>query len=419
MRALLVSLIGTACSAALLAAPALATGRPSTAPAPPPAGGLQSLALGPLAAIGPARPPDARPRPEGGGAEQSGLRGLPATVTDPFSLLGVVWTDAEAPLNGEVRVRTRDADTGDWSDWRQLDPWPDHAPGPGSAEAAGGEPRGGTAPLWVGPSDGVQVRVLPAASGGGEDTRARELPAGLRLELVVPGTPSAGDAPAPGEEPAPLAGAADDGLRPPIVTRAGWGADESLRESGFVYTDTVKTVFVHHTAGSNDYACSEVPSLIRSIYLYHVESQGWRDVGYNFFVDRCGTLYEGRAGGIAEPVQGAHTLGFNHNSAGVAVLGTYDDTGVSADARDALSRLVAWKLGLHGVDPSGTSNRTSTGGQWPAGTTVELDNVSGHQDAYPTDCPGGKLYDLLPTIRTTATELQGTQPDDETPQPVA
>ncbi|MDT0321733.1 peptidoglycan recognition protein family protein [Streptomyces millisiae] len=432
MRALLASIIGTACSAALLTAPALATGQPSTAPAPPPAGGRQSLALEPLAAIGPARPPEARPKPEGGGVErperperpeqpeQPPIQGLPATGTEPFSLLGVVWTDPTAPLNGEVRVRTRDADTGDWSEWRRLAVGPDHAPDPDSAEATGGTLRGGTAPLWVGPSDGVQVRVLPAAAGD-DEAPADELPAGLRLELVDPGTDDASgaddaeDVPGSGarlraEDLTPraaTAAGAHEAARPPIVTRAGWGADESLRESGYVYTDTVTTVFVHHTGGGNDYSCSEAPSLIRGIYRYHVESQGWRDVGYNFFVDKCGTVYEGRAGGVAEPVQGAHTLGFNHNSTGVAVLGTYSDTGVSAEARDALSRLVAWKLGLHDGDPSGASNRTSSGGQWPSGTTVKLDNVSGHQDAYATDCPGAKLYDQLPTIRSAAAELQG------------
>ncbi|MFD5318283.1 peptidoglycan recognition protein [Streptomyces sp. NPDC127098] len=422
MRALLASIIGTTCSAALLTAPALATGQPATAPAPPPAGGRQSLALEPLAAIGPARPPDARPKPEGGveqteRPERPPVQGLPATGTEPFSLLGVVWTDAGAALNGEVRVRTRDAGNGDWSEWQRLAVGPDHAPDPDSAEATGGTLRGGTAPLWVGPSDGVQVRVLPAA--GDDEAPADELPAGLRLELVDPGAEGADDVPGSGARlraedlmpraaTAASAGAGAQGAaRPPIVTRAGWGADESLRESGYAYTDTVTTVFVHHTDSGNDYSCSEAPSLIRSIYRYHVESQGWRDVGYNFFVDKCGTVYEGRAGGVAEPVQGAHTLGFNHNSAGVAVLGTYSDTGVSAEARDALSRLVAWKLGLHDGDPSGASNRTSSGGQWPSGTTVKLDNVSGHQDAYATDCPGAKLYDQLPTIRTTAAELQG------------
>ncbi len=50
---------------------------------------------------------------------------------------------------------------------------------------------------------------------------------------------------------------------------------------------------------------------------------GWRDIGYNVVVDKCGSIYEGRAGGLATAVLGAHTLGFNSNSMGSAVIGTY------------------------------------------------------------------------------------------------
>lgn len=113
------------------------------------------------------------------------------------------------------------------------------------------------------------------------------------------------------------------GPRPRIVTRRGWGANENLRERGFVYTKKVKAAFVHHTASGNKYSCSQVPSLIRGIYRYHVVSSGWRDIGYNFLVDKCGNIYEGRAGGVAKAVKGAHTLGFNTNSMGIAVLGNF------------------------------------------------------------------------------------------------
>ncbi len=174
-----------------------------------------------------------------------------------------------------------------------------------------------------------------------------------------------------------------------------------------MYTGSVKTAFVHHTAGSNSYSCSEVPSILRSIYRYHVQSQGWRDVGYNFFVDKCGKIYEGRAGGVAEPVQGAHTYGFNHNSMGVAVLGTYSSRDPGRDVRDALSLLTAWKLGLHDGNPAGSRNRTSGGGKYPAGTTVRMKNISGHRDGFATDCPGDELYGDLGTVRSTAARLQG------------
>ena len=196
------------------------------------------------------------------------------------------------------------------------------------------------------------------------------------------------------------------GPRPAIVTRRGWGADERLR-GPFLYTKTVKVAFVHHTAMSNNYSCSQAPSLIRGIYRYHVKSNGWRDVGYNFFVDKCGKIYEGRAGGVARPVMGAHTYGFNANSTGIAVLGSYSTTKPSATVVNALSRLVAWKLGLHGVNPRGTVTVTSGGGKYPKGTKVGLRTVSGHRDGAQTSCPGDRLYRELGTVRERAARLQG------------
>ncbi|GAA3876432.1 peptidoglycan recognition protein family protein [Streptomyces sedi] len=326
-------------------------------------------------------------------------QGLPATDTDPFSLLGVVWSDADEEFHGTIEVRARDAGSGDWSDWIALDSHPEHAPDAGAVADEGDETRGGTAPRWVGESDGVQARVAP------EDTTAA-LPDGLSLELVHPGE-MALDLLAPQPEAVPAAGD-HVGPRPGIVIRSKWGADESLRESGYAYTDTVKTAFVHHTADTNNYSCSEAPAMIRAIYRYHVVSQGWRDVGYNFFVDRCGTIYEGRAGGVIEPVLGAHTAGFNHNSMGIAVIGSYGSTKPNQDVTDALSLLTGWKLGLFDVNPSGTANRTSQGGgKYAKGTTVNMYNISGHRDGFATECPGDQLYSALPGVRSLASKLQG------------
>lgn len=165
---------------------------------------------------------------------------------------------------------------------------------------------------------------------------------------------------------------------------------------------------MHHSATGNNYKCSQAPSVIRGIYRYHVKSMGWRDIGYNFLVDKCGNIYEGRAGGVAKPVMGAHTLGFNSNSMGVAVLGTFGSSKPPAAAVDALARLTAWKLGLYGVNPSGKTYLTSAGGNlYPKGKSVRLNAISGHRDGFATECPGRRLYDKLGTARSTSASLQG------------
>ncbi|MDJ0341263.1 peptidoglycan recognition protein [Streptomyces sp. H10-C2] len=488
MRAYLASTIGVACTAALALPIAVPTGaaanggRPErpvhvtassrtavamsstssssssspvsgTAPAAPGAarkvpGSTRSLPLVPLA------PATAHgsDRALAATAEQ----GLAARRVTPYSLLGVTWDDSTADINGSVQVRTRAAATGAWSGWQDVQAHNDDAPDPG-----GSPTRGATAPLWVGASDGVQVRVRPGAvvrdTGDRSAVAAAPLPKGLRLEMVDPGdemTPEAaeqvvreasaqagndlrlgldGRGLAPGLVPvgAPAAeipalsraetaavsatatateagGTPYIGARPKITTRAGWGADESLREAGFVYTDTVKVAFVHHTATGNGYSCSEGPALIRSIYRYHVESSGWRDIGYNFLVDKCGTIYEGRAGGVGKAVFGAHTLGFNTNSMGVAVLGTFTSAAPSAAALNGVSHLLAWKLGLFGSNPEGTAHLTSGGGNlYAKGTSVKLNVISGHRDGFNTECPGAKLYARLGSVRQSAADLQG------------
>ncbi|MGW2418194.1 peptidoglycan recognition protein family protein [Streptomyces sp. NPDC001709] len=198
------------------------------------------------------------------------------------------------------------------------------------------------------------------------------------------------------------------GPRPRIVTRRGWDADESLRQDGFVYTKKIKAAFVHHTASGNNYTCSEAPSVVRSIYRYHVESMGWRDIGYNFLVDKCGTIYEGRAGGVAKAVLGAHTRGFNTNSMGIAVIGTFGATKPSGAAVTAIARLTAWKLGLYGANPRGKTYLTSGGGNlYPKGKNVRLNVISGHRDGFATECPGKRLYAKLGTARSSAARYQG------------
>ncbi|WP_249374709.1 N-acetylmuramoyl-L-alanine amidase [Streptomyces sp. I05A-00742] len=198
------------------------------------------------------------------------------------------------------------------------------------------------------------------------------------------------------------------GPRPRIVTRAGWGADESIRERGFVYAKKVKAAFVHHTASGNGYTCAQSASVIRGIYRYHVVSSGWRDIGYNFLIDKCGTVYEGRAGGVAKPVRGAHTLGFNTDSMGIAVLGTFGKTNPATAAVNAVAALSAWKLGLWNANPRGTTTLVSAGGNlFKKGAKVKLKVISGHRDGYSTECPGDRLYSKLGTARSAAARLQG------------
>ncbi|MEU2131951.1 N-acetylmuramoyl-L-alanine amidase [Streptomyces sp. NPDC018352] len=463
MRAFIASSIGVTCAAVLvlpLAVPAGAAPDTSTVPAESaePAdvpGSTQSLPMRTL----PAPSDRSTGEPTRAAAPE---QGLPEREVHPFSMVGVVWDDADTELHGTVQVRTRATGTGEWSDWQDLETHnAEHSADPGTAERDSGAVRGSTAPLWVGDSDAVAVRVSPEAPDPEDRTGSVvPLPGGLRLELVDPGedpqqSPAAGDRTEPGTQAEPdtgtavAAGAQDDaaadgrtaplspsvlpalnkaqseaqgeaqaglapgtrpyiGPRPSIVTRKGWGADEKLRESKFVYTSTVKAAFIHHSATGNNYTCSQAPSVLRGIYRYHVKSSGWRDIGYNFAVDKCGNIYEGRAGGVTRAVLGAHTLGFNTNSMGIAVLGTFTSSNPPAAAVNAVAKLTAWKLGLFGADPRGKATLVSGGGnKYKKGKKVKLNVISGHRDGFATECPGARLYKKLGSARTSSAKLQG------------
>ncbi|MDX3243572.1 peptidoglycan recognition protein [Streptomyces sp. ME18-1-4] len=203
--------------------------------------------------------------------------------------------------------------------------------------------------------------------------------------------------------------------RPPIVPRAAW-LDDLARHAQPPprYDDKVVAVFVHHTDSPNGYDCADAPRIIRSLYTGQTAARGWDDIGYNFLVDRCGTIYEGRAGGVDRPVTGAHTQGFNHRTAGIAALGTFTSTvPVPQPMVDAIAALTAWKLGLSGIDPRVKVRLTSSNSlsRYRAGTTAALPALAGHNDGYMTSCPGRALTARLPEIRETAARLQGRLPD--------
>jgi hypothetical protein len=285
-----------------------------------------------------------------------------------FDLVGARWRAVGRPV---VAIRVRSAH-GRWGRWTALDALDTSREGtPGVVD---GEP------VWAKGSVAVQLRV----GGPGE---ARELRA-----VFVDGSRGPTVAAAPRHAEAA-------GAPPPIVTRAQWGANESIRRAAPLIAPTLSAVIVHHTVNANGYAAADVPAIVRSIYAYHVRSNGWNDIGYNYLVDAYGRIYEGRYGGISANVIGAHTAGFNTGTAGVAYIGNTDTAPVTAAGRAALVSLISWRLDLAHVNPLSSVQLTSGGNpKYAAGKVVTVRAISGHRDLYPTECPGRSLYAALPGI---------------------
>ena len=294
-----------------------------------------------------------------------GERALASTAPARFDLVGLHWRGS-----GRVEFRTRSL-AGRWSEWLDSAPEAEDRPDAGSAERA---PVGGWRignPWWVGASNRIEYRH------SGTVTRLRAYFVRSPASYVPVRTVQRAGSPA-------------------IVPRAGWKADESIRRAKPSFAPVLRVAIVHHTAGSNGYDAAESAAIVRGIEIYHVKGNGWNDIGYNFLVDRFGKVFEGRYGGIERNVVGAHAEGFNTGSVGVAVIGEYGSLTVPQTVRDALARVLAWRLDVAHVDPLSTLSFISNGNQrFPAGIPVFLRAVSGHRDTGFTDCPGTALYALL------------------------
>src|SRR5690348_27105 len=138
---------------------------------------------------------------------------------------------------------------------------------------------------------------------------------------------------------------------PPIVTRAQWGANESLRKPGQIYNSAVRKIIVHHTGTPND--ITDYASLARGIFTNELNN-GYIDVAYNWLIDPVGRIYEGRwarnypAGAPHtgerdhRNVQGAHSLHFNVNTIGIGLMGDYSNVAPTRAMIDALLALMTW-----------------------------------------------------------------------------
>lgn len=192
---------------------------------------------------------------------------------------------------------------------------------------------------------------------------------------------------------------------PNVVSRAGWGANESIRCSSPSYDSFTQAVAVHHTAGSNNYTQAQAAGMMRGMYEYHAKTLGWCDLGYNAVVDKFGTIYEGRAGGLDKSVQGAHVGGYNHNTFGISMIGNYDTAVPSTALINSVGEMIGWKAAVSGFSPMGSKSytpRAFSGNKYPAGRPMTLPNVFAHRDAQANACPGQYGYAQMGNIRSIA-----------------
>jgi len=330
---------------------------------------------------------------EGGPATRMALLDEPDRPTGealpfPATHLGLRWSGAH-----DATVEVRWEVGGAWQPWQAAPvahDLEDEARGlvySGILVAAGAE----RVEARVAAGDATDVEVAAIDADGGRRTRVR---------AEVP--PAAAQVP-----PDPATKVA----QPAVVSRAEWGADESLKGREPQTFAPVTKLFVHHTVTPT--VDPDPAATIRAIYAFHTQVRGFNDVGYNWFVDAAGRVYEGRysrqygAGerptgedALGRGVVGAHAEGSNTGSIGIALLGDFTSVGPSPAAMSSLQAVLAWAADRHGIDPQVSSPYVRVAD----GSVVTFPNLAGHRDARATECPGDILYAWLPGLRNAVAE---------------
>ncbi len=175
---------------------------------------------------------------------------------------------------------------------------------------------------------------------------------------------------------------------PPSIWRQGLPEPKTGRAA-----TTVNHCIVHHTAGSN--TDTNYLNIVRNIYVYHTQSNGWDDIGYNYLIAQDGTIFSGRdAQGLADEdnIQGAHFCGKNSGTMGVCLLGNYNTSQPTPSALQSLTTLLSWKLHKENLSAYDSFLHPDAGGSY-------LSTIAGHRHGCATECPGDHLLALLPALR--------------------
>ncbi|MCF8239371.1 MAG: N-acetylmuramoyl-L-alanine amidase [Saprospiraceae bacterium] len=172
---------------------------------------------------------------------------------------------------------------------------------------------------------------------------------------------------------------------PTLVDRSQWCPDGTCFPHPSPEPVFPTHLIIHHSAGSNN--SSDWAAVVRSIWNFHVNGNGWSDIGYNWLVDPNGQVYIGRG----DDILGAHFCGKNSNTLGTCVMGDFTAVQPTPTALTALSDLYAWKACVENIDPLGSA--------WHPASGAVIPNVSGHRQSCNTSCPGDAFFPMLPQVR--------------------
>lgn len=344
-------------------------------------------------------------------ADRVGAQVKELTRQSRFSMIGLTAPDLKGTTT-MVRARQLDGSWGPWFEAGIDDSVAARRPGTGRKQ--------GSEPVYIGDTNAVQI--LSTHEPDATDQPGSQGPSTVagadHLDLAIPELTAVVLDPGRGERDELATATPQADGWPPVISRAQWGADESMRCEDPTYDDGLAGVVVHHTAGRNDYSQAESVAIVRGIYAYHAQTLGWCDIGYNALVDKYGQIFEGHFGGLDRPVQGAHAGGFNKNTAGIAFMGNHESEEPTQVAVTSMGQLIGWRTRIAGLDPLGTTTMISEGTDFTPfaeGEQVQLPVVFSHRDVGNTACAGDAAYALMDRIRAIAAGVNSGAPSGQTP----
>lgn len=121
-----------------------------------------------------------------------------------------------------------------------------------------------------------------------------------------------------------------------------------------LYLTSIENIMIHHTAH---------PTWdIYETHRYHQKINGWAGIGYNFFINTDGTIFEGRGFNVGAGASG----GYNYNSLHICFAGNFENTKPTEAQIQSGKELIQFLLNL----------------------IPQKLNILGHKDVGDTLCPG-------------------------------
>lgn len=163
-----------------------------------------------------------------------------------------------------------------------------------------------------------------------------------------------------------------------LYTREEWGARDP-EPTNSQDPDRCREAFLHHTTNPDAESVTsleEQAAAMRAIQRFHMDTNGWSDIGYHFIVFQPfgrierGRAFQARAVTSVPAAQGGHNTG----TIAIAVYGRFDGSDkLKPETKDTIVALLERMNNRH---PS-------------------LAVLGGHRDVTATTCPGGTLYEAV------------------------